>query len=831
MRGPPSDLTQTGPPPPRGSEVRPSGRPGGGRRRPEGRTLRRLAFRRFGSVPLSSPEGAQNPEALRWCWVVGPCFFAGATLPYPEVRSIPFSGTSTGNFAELAALFQTTQRATRRRGRGTVGRTMAQPLDAIPGPQDETTDDDVSLESLQQPENFINRELSWLEFNERVLAEGFDDRNLLLERVKFLAITASNLDEFYMVRVSGLHQQVDAGVSTPSPDGLTPREQLDAIDERSRRMHADMSRCWLAHLEPELDKAGLAVRDWDELDEESLRHLSDHFREQIFPVLTPLGVDPSHPFPYISNLSLNLAVVLRDPEDGRERFARVKVPQNVGRFIRVHPDSEETVPVEQVCAAHLGMLFPGMEILEVHPFRVTRDSDLDLEDEDAEDLLHEIETGLRRRRFRAVVRLEIDPSMPERIRKLLRRELEVEREEVTESPGLLGHADLFDLAGPNRPELQLKKWLPRTPPALEGGDEDVDFFALLREQDILVHHPYESFPASVEEFINQAVEDPEVLAIKQTLYRTTENSRIMRGLIRAAEAGKQVVAVVEIKARFDEERNIQWARRLEASGAHVAYGLVGLKTHAKAVLVVRQEQDGIRRYVHMGTGNYNSSTASLYEDMGLLSSRPEYGADLTDLFNFLTGYSRQREFRKLLLAPYSLRRGILERIEREREHAAEGRRGYLRFKVNSLVDPEVIAALYRASQSGVDVDLVVRGICCLRPGVPGMSERIAVRSVIGRFLEHSRIFHFHNGGRDEIWLGSADLMPRNLDRRVETLFPVIDPALRDEVSSVLDICCEDNRQAWLLQGDGDWTRVRPDETDERSTHLMLMERVARRSLA
>jgi len=322
-----------------------------------------------------------------------------------------------------------------------------------------------------------------------------------------------------------------------------------------------------------------------------------------------------------------------------------------------------------------------------------------------------------------------------------------------------------------------------------------------------------------------------VLAIKQTLYRTTENSRIMRGLIRAAEAGKQVVAVVEIKARFDEERNIQWARRLEASGAHVAYGLVGLKTHAKAVLVVRQEQDGIRRYVHMGTGNYNSSTASLYEDMGLLSSRPEYGADLTDLFNFLTGYSRQREFRKLLLAPYSLRRGILERIEREREHAAEGRRGYLRFKVNSLVDPEVIAALYRASQSGVDVDLVVRGICCLRPGVPGMSERIAVRSVIGRFLEHSRIFHFHNGGRDEIWLGSADLMPRNLDRRVETLFPVIDPALRDEVSSVLDICCEDNRQAWLLQGDGDWTRVRPDETDERSTHLMLMERVARRSLA
>ncbi|MBX7161476.1 MAG: polyphosphate kinase 1 [Acidimicrobiia bacterium] len=689
------------------------------------------------------------------------------------------------------------------------------------------------LETLQPPENFINREMSWLEFNERVLAEAFDARNPLLERVKFLAICANNLDEFYMVRVSGLQQQVDAGINTPSPDGLTPKDQLEAIDSRSRRMHADMARCWVEVLEPALGDAGLAVRDWDELDDAALDHLSAHFREQIFPVLTPLAVDPSHPFPYISNLSLNLAVVIRDPGEDAERFARVKVPRNVGRFVRVRPDSTETVPVEQVCAAHLGMLFPGMDILECHPFRVTRDSDLDLEDEDAEDLLHEIETGLRSRRFRSVVRIEIAPSMPERIRDLLRRELEVDAREMIEVAGILGPADMFDLATAEQPELSLRKWSPRTPPVLDGGDEDVDFFKLLGERDVLVHHPYESFSASVEEFIHQAVEDPDVLAIKQTLYRTTENSKIMASLIRAAESGKQVVVVVEIKARFDEERNIQWARRLEASGAHVAYGLVGLKTHSKAVLVVRQERDGIRRYVHLGTGNYNASTAGLYEDLGLFSTRPEYGADLTDLFNFLTGYSRQREFRTLLVAPYSLRRGLMERIERERDAALSGAQGRIRIKVNSVVDPELIAALYQASQAGVEIDLIVRGICCLRPGVPGVSDRIRVRSILGRFLEHSRIYHFHNGGDDEYWLGSADMMQRNLDRRVETLFPILDPALREEMSTLLDLNLADNRQAWTLHADGTWTRVAApaDADDEVSLHLSLMDRAWKRSLS
>lgn len=720
--------------------------------------------------------------------------------------------------------------------------TAAAPMPEIGGVEAEAGAEDVAewlgsgpadLETLQPPENFFNREMSWLEFNERVLAEAFDVRNPLLERVKFLAICANNLDEFYMVRVSGLQQQVDAGITTRSPDGLTPKEQLEAIDARSRRMHADMARCWVDVLEPELGEAGLAVRDWDELGDAALDHLSAHFREQIFPVLTPLAVDPSHPFPYISNLSLNLAVVIRDPEEDVERFARVKVPRNVGRFIAVSPDSSETVPVEQVCAAHLGMLFPGMDILECHPFRVTRDSDLDLEDEDAEDLLHEIETGLRSRRFRSVVRLEIGPSMPERIRDLLRRELEINSSEMIETAGILGPADMFDLASVDRPELSMRKWSPRTPPVLDGGDENVDLFNLVSERDVLVHHPYESFGASVEEFIRQAVEDPDVLAIKQTLYRTTENSKIMASLVRAAESGKQVVVVVEIKARFDEERNIQWARRLEASGAHVAYGLVGLKTHSKAVLVVRQERTGIRRYVHLGTGNYNASTAGLYEDLGLFSARAEYGADLTDLFNFLTGYSRQREFRTLLVAPYSLRRGLMERIERERDIALAGGNGRIRIKVNSVVDPEMIAALYQASQAGVEIDLIVRGICCLRPGLTGISERIRVRSILGRFLEHSRVYHFHNDGDDEYWLGSADMMQRNLDRRVETLFPILDPALRDEMSALLDLNLADNRQSWTLHSDGTWTRLAApaDPEDEISLHASLMDRAWNRSLS
>jgi polyphosphate kinase len=691
---------------------------------------------------------------------------------------------------------------------------------------------------LDDPALYTNRELSWLDFNQRVLDEAHDERNPLLERVRFLAIAANNLDEFFMVRIAGLKRQVSVGVTTRTPDGMSPAEQLEAIRPRTRAMIADFARCLEGVLQPQLADEGLGIRDWASLTAEQRDVLRDVFHDQIYPVLTPLAVDPAHPFPYISNLSLNLAVVIRDPLDGRELFARVKVPQAIlGRFVTV-PGTAQRLPLEQLVAAHLDMLFPGMEIREFHSFRVTRNADIEIEEDEAEDLMDEIESGLRSVRFQQVVRLTVAPSMPQRLRDLLMRELAVDPTDVIEQGGLHGIADIAELAevpddwrGEDHATLTFPKWTPQTRPSLQESDGvPVDYFALMRDGDFLVHHPYDSFTTSVEAFIAQAVDDPQVLAIKQTLYRTAENSEIMTGLIRAAESGKQVVVVVELKARFDEQRNIRWARRLEASGAHVAYGLVGLKTHCKSVLVVRREADGIRRYVHLGTGNYNASTARVYEDIGLFSCRPELGADLSDLFNLLTGYSRQREFRRLHVAPNGIRSALVHRIRREIDHARAGRPARIVLKMNSLVDAGLIRTLYEASQAGVRIDLIVRGIVCLVPGVPGVSDNIRVRSIIGRFLEHSRVYWFHNDGDDEFLIGSADLMPRNLDRRIESLTPVIPAELRAELREALEIELVDNRQARELGADGRWVRVYPAPGEpERATHAIMTATAVERS--
>jgi polyphosphate kinase len=676
-----------------------------------------------------------------------------------------------------------------------------------------------------------NRELSWLDFNERVLAEAFDERNPLLERVRFLAIAANNLDEFLMVRVSSVRQKLRAGVTTRTPDGLNAQEELTAVSERHRSMLAELARAE-ALLLPRLSAEGLGVVSWSALDEGTQAQLSARFLQTILPVLTPLAVDPAHPFPFLSNLSLNLAVELRDPDSDRKRFARVKVPtQLLSRFVSL-PDRKEGVPLEQLVAAHLDRLFPGMEVVGCHAFRVIRDADLELEDEQTEDLVEEIEDALLQRRFRTVVSLAVSRDMPAHLRELLSTELEAA--ELIEMPGLLGLAELTDLPALKdravRPDLRFPNWIPRTPPALHGvTGAPIDLFAVLRRSDQLVHLPYDSFADSVEALIEAAVDDPAVLAIKQTLYRTSENSSILANLVRAAEAGKQVVVVVELRARFDERRNLQWARRLEDAGAHVVYGVLGLKTHAKTVLVVRQEGEAIRRYVHVGTGNYNGTTARLYEDLGLLSCRPELGEDVSALFNFMTGYSRQHDFELLCAAPYGLRDALTRRIHREIAHARAGRAARIEMKMNSLVDPSMIRALYEASQAGVEIELIVRGICCLKPGVPGASDHIRVRSLIGRFLEHSRIFHFHNDGRPEYLIGSADLMPRNLDRRVEAAVPVREPELQARLQHILDLCLRDRRQAWLLRGD-QWTRVLSEsDPDEPGIHERLMQEAIERS--
>lgn len=668
-------------------------------------------------------------------------------------------------------------------------------------------------------EHLLNRELSWLDFNARVLALAEDENRPLLERCKFLAIFSTNLDEFVQVRVSGLQEQVAAGVRALTPDGMNPLEQLRAIRARVNELVTRQAAIFTKDVAPALEEVGIVFSNWEELDDDDREFLVGVFAERVFPVLTPLAVDPAHPFPYISTLSLNLAVVVRDPETGEQRFARVKVPPLLPRFV-VMPDGERFVPLEQVIAAHLGELFPGMEVLAHHPFRVTRDADFELADED-EDLLEAIESVLTlRKRSGHVVRLEVDAKITDEVLELLVRELELSEQDVNVIDGPLDLSGLWALYDLDRPELKDEPWQPQTQPVLTRTDPPPDLFRVLQAGDVLVHHPYDSFATSVEAFVDQAARDPSVLAIKQTLYRTGgAESPIVSSLIRAADAGKQVVALVELKARFDEQANVERARDLEEAGVHVVYGLVGLKTHTKILLVVRQEEDGIRRYCHIGTGNYNPVTANLYEDVGLLTADPDLGADLTELFNHLTGYSRQARYRKLLVAPTTLRTGLLERIERETAKGADGR---IVMKMNSLVDPPLIAALYRASRAGVEIDLIVRGICCLRPGVPGLSENIRVRSIIGRFLEHSRIWRF---GRDpaaqEYLIGSADLMPRNLDRRVEAVTPVISPAQRARLDEILETNLADDVLAWSLHPDGSWERVRT--TVGVDTHQRLCE--------
>jgi polyphosphate kinase len=651
---------------------------------------------------------------------------------------------------------------------------------------------------------YINRELSRLDFDERVLAMAEDPRLPLLERVRFLAIFSQNLDDFFQVRVAGLKEQVLAEVAVASPDGISPAEQLKALRTRVEGLIQRQAGIYNREIGPALGRAGIAVVRGEDVGRKELTQLHTVFREQIFPVLTPLAVDPGHPFPYISHLSLNLAVVVRDPQHRQQRFARVKVPPVLPRFIAL-VEGERYVPLEDVIALHLPALFPGMEIVGHFPFRVTRDGDLDDVDSDAEDLLAAIQTELRRRRRHAqVVRLEVDPRMSGEALELLTRELELQPADVYQFDGLLDMGSLFALTQLDRPDLKQDVWTPTTQPRLRGVAAEVpDLFAVLRAGDVLAHHPYDSFATSVEAFIDHAASDADVLAIKQTLYRTSgPASPIVRALIRAAERGKQVVALVEIKARGDEQANIGWARALEEANVHVVYGLLGLKTHAKVTLVVRREGARIRHYLHIGTGNYNPSTARSYEDISLLSADSDLGADVTELFNLLTGYSRQSRYRKLLVAPTNLRAAITQLIERE---GVVG--GRIIIKVNNLIDQEIIDALYAASQAGAQVDLLVRSMCSLRPGVPGLSDRIRVRSIVGQFLEHSRIFMFGNAGNPEYYLGSSDLMPRNLDRRVEAVVPVTDPRLRPRLQEILEVSLADDVLASELGPDGTWRRV------------------------
>jgi polyphosphate kinase len=689
---------------------------------------------------------------------------------------------------------------------------------------DVAPDEPPSRGSSRNPSRFLNRELSWLDFNARVLALAEDARRPLLERAKFLAIFAQNADEYFQVRVSGLQEQFDAGIRTRSSDGLDSADQLRSVrayaDELATRHAATFNK----EVAPALEEAGIRFASWEELGADDRGELGAVFEDQIFPVLTPLAVDPAHPFPYISNLSLNLAVLVRDPQTGDDRFARVKVPPLLPRFVPL-ADGNRFVPIEQVIAAHIDRLFPGMEIVTHHPFRVTRDTDFDLEDED-EDLLEAIEEVLHRRtKFGRVVRLEIDTTMPDVVREVLSRELEIDDSAIAVIDGPLDLSGLWGLYALDRPELKDETWTPQTQYGLLPTEGSTDLFRILEQGDVLVHHPYDSFTTSVEAFVEQAAQDPRVLAIKQTIYRTAGDSAIVGSLVRAAREGKQVVALVELKARFDEQANIERARVLEEAGVHVVYGLVGLKTHAKILLVVRQEDDGIHRYCHVGTGNYNPRTATLYEDLGLLTADPELGAELTELFNHLTGYSRPVGYQKLLVAPESLRRGLCDLI---RAQAALGPDGRIVMKMNSLVDPALIDELYDASRAGTPIDLIVRGICCLRPQVPGLSSTIRVRSLVGRYLEHSRIYRFGADSATADWyIGSADLMPRNLDRRVEALAPVDDPRLRERLDEILAIELADTDLAWELDADGDWSRVSEDGPGTNAQQALYARAVAR----
>ncbi|MDD2767317.1 MAG: polyphosphate kinase 1 [Methylococcus sp.] len=689
---------------------------------------------------------------------------------------------------------------------------------------------------------FFNRELSWLDFNDRVLQEAIDERTPLLERLKFAAIFSANLDEFFMVRLSGILEREQAGVASSAPDGLSPTQELAAVREHLAEKVSLQHRLFEEELRVLMAQQEIRLLDYADLGEDQRLSVDAHFSDQVFPVLTPLSVDAGHPFPQMSNLSLNLAVTVEDPGTGVTKFARIKVPDSLPRFVALPKGQAEDsvwsgIPLEQLIAGNLHRLFPGMTIRGQHMFRITRDADFTVKEDEAEDLLFAIEEEVNKRRLDGFVcRLEIERSMPAELRLALMDELEVSEREVYEIDGLLHLKDLFYFASLPLPELKDRPWTPMVPvrfqrPAaadLESLDPPATIFDEIKKGDILVHHPYHSFAASVQEFLTEAARDPQVLAIKLTLYRTSGDSPIVHALIAAAEARKQVAALVELKARFDEENNIAWAKKLEDAGAHVVYGVVGLKTHTKVALVVRKEGESLRRYVHIGTGNYNPKTATLYTDLGLLSCREDLCADVGDLFNFLTGYSKQDAYRKLLVAPLTLRKRVCELITREMEHARSGTGGYIAAKMNALVDPEMIRHIYEASQAGVRIDLIVRGICCLRPGVPGLSDNIRVVSIIGRYLEHSRIFHFHNGGAEEIYIGSADWMTRNLDQRVEAVTPVEDPTAMSHLKTVLELMLGDNRQAWDLQADGRYLQRHPvDAAAERGAQALLMEAARR----
>ncbi|MGO1173304.1 MAG: RNA degradosome polyphosphate kinase [Actinomycetaceae bacterium] len=711
------------------------------------------------------------------------------------------------------------------------------------------TGTEVADEAPDLPDDrFADRELSWLAFNKRVLEQAEDQDLPILERAWFLGIFSSNLDEYFMVRVAGIKRRLSTGMAVPGASGLSPRQVLERISLIAQDLMARHAKVFRDDVQPKLAEEGIDILHWPDLADSEKERLHKFFRKQIFPVLTPLAVDPAHPFPYISGLSLNLAVLVRNPTTGTEHFARVKVPQLLPRFIAVDADGRpykpedvpedaggrtSYVPLEEIIAQHLEALFPGMEVVEHHTFRVTRNEDLEVEEDDAENLLQALEKELSRRRFGPAVRLEVDEHISERVLELLGRELGVSEHEIYRLPAPLDLTGLNVIHDLDRPHLKFKKYVPVTAAGLAKVESanPTDFFAAIRERDVLLHHPYDSFSTSVQQFLQQAAADPKVLAIKQTLYRTSGDSPIVDALIAAAEAGKQVLAIVEIKARFDEQANIEWARKLEESGVHVVYGIVGLKTHCKLSMVVRQESDGLRRYCHVGTGNYHPKTARGYEDIGLFTCHRDVGQDLTRLFNQLSGYAPQTSYHRLLVAPRDIRPGLLEGIEKEIANHEAGRPAWIKIKVNSIVDERLIDGLYRASSAGVPVDVVVRGICAIKVGLPGIGANLRVRSILGRFLEHSRIFAFANDGDPQVWIGSADLMHRNLDRRVEALIRIVDPALVERLVEIVDLAASDDTSSWRLRADG-WHRVAHDADGNRLRDVQQHHiRQARRRVA
>ncbi len=688
-------------------------------------------------------------------------------------------------------------------------------------------DDDFDLDEVfdsQLPDNrYLDRELSWLAFNQRVLELAEDPSLPALERSNFLAIFASNLDEFFMVRVAGLKRRIVTGLAVPTNVGRAPSEVLGDIAELAHALQRRHAEAWMQSVRPTLAESGIEVVTWESLSDDERSTLYEYFQAQVFPVLMPLAVDPAHPFPYISGLSLNLAIRIRNARTGRQEFARLKVPPMLPRFVRVarEDDAVRYIPLEELIAHHLEDLFPGMEILDHHAFRLTRNEDVAIEEDETENLIQALEAELLRRRFGPPIRLEVNEDMDDVTLDLLIRELDITQQEVYRLSGPLDLRGLFDLSKIDRPELHYPPHVPTTavpfqPAELNGR---ADLFAAIRKADVLVHHPYESFTTSVQAFLEQAARDPHVLAIKQTLYRTSGDSPIVQALIDAAESGKQVLALVEVKARFDEANNILWARKLEKAGVHVVYGLVGLKTHCKLVNVIREEDGVLRSYSHIGTGNYNPKTSRIYEDFGLFTVDDKVGGDLTRLFNELSGYAIEKKFKRLLVAPLHLRKGLLRLIEKERRNAIAGKPSGIRIKVNSMVDEQIIDALYRASQAGVPVEVWVRGICSLKPGVEGMSENITVRSILGRYLEHSRIFSFHSGGEPQVYIGSADMMHRNLDRRVEALVRVVAPAHVKELTELFDLAMSDTTSSWHLQPDGEWVRHSVDENGKALTDI------------